>query len=423
MSSNPTFELNNRALVYQGPLLYEAKVLKVYQPDTQLIKYKTERHGELKESKPTAKFPSKYKSTKVYFVHYLGWSNKWDEWVLPSRMMEKNTESLLLQKNLKLKLEEEQNQLESSDTESNDMNGNLNSSSGTGGQTTTANGSGAGFRRSASPSVGGSVKNRAAKRAKHSNTANGASGASHNGGTANGTHFGGFAGVDSSFAGVGGSGNGGAGAASSKRRHGQQSNEFKIVFSDELKLILVDDWENITKLQKLVSLPGKVSINKVIQEYTDYINLHGVSNLNNDINESSGETTGHGHSHGNWNGNNSWNLVSREADVANFLEILASLRLYFNRAVGSFVLYRQERDQYKEMLDKFGQLDLCEVYTPVHLLRLLTVLPNLMFQAGMDPLSVKVVQRFLDGFLTWLDYNRDDFFGETEYENNLPLVM
>ncbi|GME90198.1 unnamed protein product [Ambrosiozyma monospora] len=75
------------------------------------------------------------------------------------------------------------------------------------------------------------------------------------------------------------------------------------------------------------------------------------------------------------------------------------------------------------MLDKFGQLDLCEVYTPVHLLRLLTVLPNLMFQAGMDPLSVKVVQRFLDGFLTWLDYNRDDFFGETEYENNLPLVM
>ncbi|GMG56474.1 unnamed protein product [Ambrosiozyma monospora] len=142
MSSNPTFELNNRALVYQGPLLYEAKILKVYQPESQLIKYKTERHGELKESKPTSKFPSKYKSTKVYFVHYLGWSTKWDEWVLPSRMLEKNTESLLLQKNLKLKLEEEQKQPEI--PLDGNMNGDLNSSSASTGGSTTTNGLGAG---------------------------------------------------------------------------------------------------------------------------------------------------------------------------------------------------------------------------------------------------------------------------------------
>lgn len=62
-----------KVLCFHGPLLYEAKILKV----------------QLKE-----------KSTK-YFVHYAGWNVKWDEWVAESRVVKHNEEGLKKQKELK----------------------------------------------------------------------------------------------------------------------------------------------------------------------------------------------------------------------------------------------------------------------------------------------------------------------------------
>lgn len=47
--------------------------------------------------------------------------------------------------------------------------------------------------------------------------------------------------------------------------------EVKIVIPQVLKLQLVDDWENVTKNNQLVTLPRKPSVRDLLQEYKAYV--------------------------------------------------------------------------------------------------------------------------------------------------------
>lgn len=77
-SEEPTYEVNERVLCYHGPLIYEAKVLKT-EPFPQ------DKHGP---------------AGPRYFVHYKGWKQTWDEWVLPSRMLKWSESNQVLAKSL-----------------------------------------------------------------------------------------------------------------------------------------------------------------------------------------------------------------------------------------------------------------------------------------------------------------------------------
>lgn len=48
--------------------------------------------------------------------------------------------------------------------------------------------------------------------------------------------------------------------------------EVKIVIPDVLKLQLVDDWENVTKNNQLVTLPRKPNVSELLNEYREYVN-------------------------------------------------------------------------------------------------------------------------------------------------------
>lgn len=48
--------------------------------------------------------------------------------------------------------------------------------------------------------------------------------------------------------------------------------EVKIVIPDVLKLQLVDDWENVTKNNQLVTLPRKPNVRELLEEYREYVN-------------------------------------------------------------------------------------------------------------------------------------------------------
>lgn len=48
--------------------------------------------------------------------------------------------------------------------------------------------------------------------------------------------------------------------------------EVKIVIPDVLKLQLVDDWENVTKNNQLVTLPRKPHVRALLDEYREYVN-------------------------------------------------------------------------------------------------------------------------------------------------------
>ncbi|KAH9458020.1 hypothetical protein Pst134EB_010323 [Puccinia striiformis f. sp. tritici] len=74
------FSENERVLCYHGPLLYEAKVLKVKESATEE--------------------PREVGKGSQYWVHYKGWKQKWDEWVNESRLLKLNEENLRLQRDL-----------------------------------------------------------------------------------------------------------------------------------------------------------------------------------------------------------------------------------------------------------------------------------------------------------------------------------
>ncbi|KAF5337296.1 hypothetical protein D9611_002976 [Ephemerocybe angulata] len=77
----PEYVLNERVLCYHGPLMYEAKVLKVQNmEEPSQLTGKTGMH---------------------YFVHYKGWKQTWDEWVHASRLLKHDDKGLELQKTLK----------------------------------------------------------------------------------------------------------------------------------------------------------------------------------------------------------------------------------------------------------------------------------------------------------------------------------
>ena len=87
----------------------------------------------------------------------------------------------------------------------------------------------------------------------------------------------------------------------------------RIVVPDNLKSLLVDDWEYVTKSLLLVPLPSKTPVNFIIDSY---------------FAEEKGKRR----------------LGSPEADLLE--ELVSGLKVYFDKSLGKLLLYRFERDQF-----------------------------------------------------------------------------
>ncbi|CAG5136316.1 unnamed protein product, partial [Candidula unifasciata] len=72
MAPKPKFQEGEKVLCYHGPLLYEAKCMKI----------------EVKDGKVQ------------YLIHYNGWNKNWDEWVQESRVVKNNEAGIQKQKEL-----------------------------------------------------------------------------------------------------------------------------------------------------------------------------------------------------------------------------------------------------------------------------------------------------------------------------------
>lgn len=112
--------------------------------------------------------------------------------------------------------------------------------------------------------------------------------------------------------------------------------DVKIAIPDVLKAHLVDDWENVTKNQQLVPLPRDPTVAQILDKYRASVPKKRPG--------------------------------SAEADI--FDEIVAGLKLYFDKSLGTILLYRFERQQYLEIRKEHPSKEPSEVYGAEHLLRL-----------------------------------------------------
>ncbi|KAI5925499.1 MRG-domain-containing protein [Camillea tinctor] len=157
----------------------------------------------------------------------------------------------------------------------------------------------------------------------------------------------------------------------------------KIVVTDVLKALLVDDWENITKNMQLVPIPHSKPVTKILEDYAAY--------------ETPKRPAG-----------------SSQIDILE--ETLAGLKEYFDKSLGRILLYRFERVQYADIHKKwasdpdFEGKAASDIYGAEHLLRLIVTLPELIAQTNMDQQSVNRLREELSKFCAWLSKNATEYF-------------
>lgn len=165
--------------------------------------------------------------------------------------------------------------------------------------------------------------------------------------------------------------------------------EITLAVPDKLKAQLVDDWEFITKDHQLVTLPRAVSVVDILKQYKEHAE-------------------------------SKYRSGSADADILN--EVVSGIKLYFDRSLGSILLYRFEREQYLEITQspEHSSKSMSEVYGAEHLLRLFVSLPGLIAMTNMDAQSVAVLKEHLEDFVRFMAARQNNFFLKEAYTNASP---
>ncbi|KAI0349842.1 MRG-domain-containing protein [Trametes cingulata] len=203
---------------------------------------------------------------------------------------------------------------------------------------------------------------------------------------------------DAGAGGRGGPGGRKDGARGTKRGREEDEStrkpEMKLNVPEMLKVLLVDDWEAVTKNNQLVGLPRKPNVSELLEEFKQYVLAQGTS--------------------------------THLKDPKILLPtIIAGLQTYFDRALGANLLYRFERPQYAEIRKKYvtgptvqvGQeKEMSAIYGAEHFLRMLVSLPQMVASSSMDGESVALLRDYVNELLQWMVKEKDRIF-VPEYES------
>ncbi|KAL6303675.1 MRG-domain-containing protein [Sparassis latifolia] len=283
-----TFTQGERVLCYHGPLVYEAKILKIENWD---------------ETNSTSGVVGPH-----FFVHYKGWKQTWDEWVPAVRLLKWNEANIALQKGLQAQAQAAQAASSASSSKAASKAHHLKDT----GRTRKEGGT------------------RGTKRAREEDE-------------------------------------------SSKRP------EMKLHVPETLKVLLVDDWEAVTKNSQLVALPRTPNVVELLEEYRKYVLALPMTYLKN-------------------------------PDTL-LPTIIAGLQTYFDRALGANLLYRFERPQYADIRKQYvtgptvqvGQeKEMSSIYGAEHLLRMLVSLPQMVASSTMDAESVGLVRDYVNELMVYM---------------------
>ncbi|KAI0740407.1 MRG-domain-containing protein [Earliella scabrosa] len=175
---------------------------------------------------------------------------------------------------------------------------------------------------------------------------------------------------------------------------GTRKPEMKLNVPEPLKVLLVDDWEAVTKNNQLVGLPRKPNVVELLDEFKAHVLAQASS--------------------------------TQLKDPKVLLPtIIAGLQTYFDRALGANLLYRFERPQYAEIRKKYvtgptvqvGQeKEMSAIYGAEHFLRMLVSLPQMVASSSMDGESVGLLRDYVNELLQWMVKERHRIF-VPEYES------
>jgi len=145
----------------------------------------------------------------------------------------------------------------------------------------------------------------------------------------------------------------------------------KIPMPDGLKVCLVEDWEAIFNENQVIALPKKPNVEEIIFDYK----------------ESRSKTL----------------LKEKRTDVGE------GLRNYFNKALGTILLYPSERKQYEDLMDQNPGILPAKLYGAEHLLRLFVKLPELIAGLSMNSSAKGYLRDCLADFLMFLERGKDRY--------------
>jgi mortality factor 4-like protein 1 len=112
--------------------------------------------------------------------------------------------------------------------------------------------------------------------------------------------------------------------------------DVRIYIPDTVKSLLVDDWENVTRNEMLVPLPRDPNVAKILELFKK----------------------------------ESPTKRSDSVEEETFDEIVSGLMLYFDKSLGTLLLYRFEREQYLDIMKEHPDTKPSDIYGAEHLLRL-----------------------------------------------------
>uniref|UniRef100_A0A069DT38 Putative dosage compensation regulatory complex/histone acetyltransferase complex n=1 Tax=Panstrongylus megistus TaxID=65343 RepID=A0A069DT38_9HEMI len=159
--------------------------------------------------------------------------------------------------------------------------------------------------------------------------------------------------------------------------------EIKVKIPDELKPILVDDWQNICVQKKLLKFPLRITADGILEEYL----AQKVSSKNAMPNKENART-----------------------------DMVSGIRSYFNVMLGPQLLYECERKQYTELMREKGtNMKPSSVYGAVHLLRLFVRIGRALAYSRLDEKHVQCLLLHLQDFLKHLQKNVSTYFSIQDY--------
>lgn len=94
----------HKCLAFHGPMLYEAKTIKIWDPVEKTVRTKASENstdGYATKGDIPNDLPPELETKIAFYIHYKGWKSTWDEWVSEDRVLTWNEENLRTQKELK----------------------------------------------------------------------------------------------------------------------------------------------------------------------------------------------------------------------------------------------------------------------------------------------------------------------------------